>query len=70
MNEIRFFLTGNHLVRVLCEDDNPMEAQRYDPAKGRLVMDYKMITRIVNDMDAKRITELEYWRYKRALKGG
>ncbi|SHN93493.1 hypothetical protein BHECKSOX_292 [Bathymodiolus heckerae thiotrophic gill symbiont] len=57
-------------MQVLCEDDNPMQAQRYDPVKGRLVIDYKMITRVANDMDAKRITELEYWRYKRALNEG
>ena len=67
MNDIRYFLQGNHLVQVLCEDDNPMQAQRYDPVKGRLVMDNKMITRIVNDMDAVRLSELEYYRYKRSL---
>ena len=67
MNDIRFFLQGVHLVKILCEDDNPMKAWRYDPAKERLVIDYKMITRVANDMDAVRLSELEYYRYKRNL---
>lgn len=67
MNETRYFLTGNHLIRVLCEDDNPMQAERYESAQGHFVIDNKMITAIVNDMDAVRLSELEYYRYKRSL---
>lgn len=67
MKETRYFLQGNHLIRVLCEDDNPMQAERYESAQDHFVIDNRMITRIVNDMDAVRLSELEYYRYKRSL---
>lgn len=67
MKETRYFLQANHLIRVFCEDDNPMQAERYESAQGHFVIDNRMITRIVNDMDAVRLSEFEYYRYKRSL---
>lgn len=57
----RYFQLGPRPVRVTFDDQGrPVSAESWDPAKGALVIDNRLLTRVLDNPEAVEITEAAF----------
>ena len=58
-----YYIQGVHAVRVFMIDEMIMGVERYDKKRPGFVSDFKILKRINDDMDTKKISVKEFWEY-------
>lgn len=61
--EYIFYIQGIHAVRVGLEDGIIETVERFDFSMGDFVSDFKLINRINDNLDCKKVSEKEFCQY-------